>query len=97
MKRILFFLLAVVAFSSCNQKGSDEGFVIEKGVNIAHWLSQSGARGEFRAKYFTEADVAQIVLSVSPATIVANAAVGPEIFTRLPPKKEMTKPATMAV
>lgn len=60
MKRILFFLLAVVVFSSCNQKGSDEGFVIEKGVNIAHWLSQSGARGEFRAKYFTEADVARI-------------------------------------
>lgn len=37
MKRILFFLLAVVVFSSCNQKGFDEGFVIEKGVNIAHW------------------------------------------------------------
>jgi endoglucanase len=60
MKRILLFLLAVVAVSACCPKDSDEGFVIEKGVNIAHWLSQSGARGEFCAKYFTEADVAQI-------------------------------------
>ena len=60
MKRILLFLLAVVAVSACCPKDSDEGFVIEKGVNIAHWLSQSGARGEFRAKYFTEVDVAQI-------------------------------------
>ena len=53
MKRILLFLLAVVAVSACCPKDSDEGFVIEKGVNIAHWLSQSGARGESRAGYFT--------------------------------------------
>ena len=32
-----------------------------------------------------------------PATIEANAAVGPAICTLLPPKKEITKPATMAV
>ncbi len=32
-----------------------------------------------------------------PATIVANAAVGPAICTLLPPKKEITKPATIAV
>lgn len=60
MKRILLFLLAVVAVSACCPKDSDERFVIEKGVNIAHWLSQSGARGESRARYFTEADVARI-------------------------------------
>lgn len=33
------------------------GFVINKGINISHWLSQSGARGEKRAAYFTESDV----------------------------------------
>ncbi len=33
------------------------GFVINKGINISHWLSQSEARGEKRAAYFTEADV----------------------------------------
>ena len=32
-----------------------------------------------------------------PATIVANAAVGPAICTRLPPSIEITKPATIAV
>ena len=32
-----------------------------------------------------------------PATIVANAAVGPEICTGLPPSSAMRKPATMAV
>lgn len=33
------------------------GFGINKGINISHWLSQSEARGEKRAAYFTEADV----------------------------------------
>lgn len=32
-----------------------------------------------------------------PATMVAKAAVGPAICTLLPPKKEMTNPAMMAV
>ena len=36
-------------------------------------------------------------LATMPATIVANAAVGPAIWTRLPPRKEMTKPAVIAV
>ena len=32
-----------------------------------------------------------------PATIVAKAAVGPEIFTRLPPRRDITSPAIIAV
>ena len=32
-----------------------------------------------------------------PATIDAKAAVGPAICTRLPPRNEITKPATSAV
>ncbi len=60
MKRILVLLLAVVTVSCATGNPDDEKFVINKGVNIAHWLSQSGARGEERARYFTEADVAQI-------------------------------------
>ena len=36
-------------------------------------------------------------LATIPATMVAKAAVGPAICTRLPPRKEITKPATMAV
>ena len=36
-------------------------------------------------------------LATIPATMVANAAVGPAICTQLPPRAEITKPATMAV
>ena len=36
-------------------------------------------------------------VATMPATMVANAAVGPEIWTGLPPSSAMTKPATMAV
>ncbi len=32
-----------------------------------------------------------------PATIVANAAVGPDIWTLEPPRNEITKPAMIAV
>ena len=32
-----------------------------------------------------------------PATIVANAAVGPAIWTLLPPRNEITNPANIAV
>ena len=56
MKQILSILLAVVLTLSCNEKP----FEIQRGVNIAHWLSQSQARGEQRANFFTETDVRQI-------------------------------------
>ena len=36
-------------------------------------------------------------VATTPATMVAKAAVGPEMLTRLPPRKAITKPATMAV
>lgn len=36
-------------------------------------------------------------VATMPATMVANAAVGPEICTRLPPRNAMRNPATMAV
>ena len=35
--------------------------------------------------------------NIMPATIVANAAVGPVMFTLLPPKSEVIKPAIIAV
>ena len=37
--------------------GSRREFVIEKGVNIAHWLSQSNIRGEQRARMITKNDI----------------------------------------
>ena len=36
-------------------------------------------------------------VATMPATMVAKAAVGPEICTRLPPRNAMRNPATMAV
>ena len=56
MKRIFSILLAAVLTLSCNEKP----FEIQRGVNIAHWLSQSKVRGEQRANFFTETDVRQI-------------------------------------
>ena len=37
-----------------------DDFIIKKGTNISHWLSQSEARGEKRKNYFTEKDVAYL-------------------------------------
>ncbi len=36
-------------------------------------------------------------VATMPATMVANAAVGPDICTRLPPRKAIRNPAMMAV
>ncbi|MDR2040125.1 MAG: glycoside hydrolase family 5 protein [Bacteroidales bacterium] len=51
---ILFLLLPFFSFGSAKEK---QAFKIENGVNISHWLSQSAARGEKRAQYFTRDDV----------------------------------------
>lgn len=56
MKRLLLALTAVCLILSCQK----ERFEIHRGVNIAHWLSQSSARGEHRAQFFTENDVRRI-------------------------------------
>ena len=58
MKRFLYCILALALAFSCTSK--EEPFEIHRGVNIAHWLSQSRARGEAREQFFTEADVKQI-------------------------------------
>lgn len=59
MKRLLLPLLALALLlvASCSR---ETGFDIRKGVNIAHWLSQSSARGEARSSFFTEDDVRRI-------------------------------------
>lgn len=67
MKKLGLFLLGIaMIFSSyhCTQSTStsekSEGFVIQKGLNASHWLSQSKLRGEERATYMTEKDFAVI-------------------------------------
>ena len=46
--------------SGSTAQPSKTKFEIKRGVNIAHWVSQTGARGEERARIFTERDVEQL-------------------------------------
>lgn len=61
MKNLLIIALAVMLFASCQPKqassGSPADFKIFKGTNVAHWLSQSQARGAQRDSFFLEKDV----------------------------------------
>jgi endoglucanase len=59
---IKFFFLLLIgiqislqARQSESKKTTDE-FTLRTGVNVSHWLSQSGARGEERSRYITQAD-----------------------------------------
>ncbi|OFX60727.1 MAG: glycosyl hydrolase family 5 [Bacteroidetes bacterium GWB2_41_8] len=64
MKNLLLFAFALVILASCQPKtapnGSPADFKIFKGTNIAHWLSQSDARGADRDSFFQEKDVIAI-------------------------------------
>ena len=63
--RMRTFLLAAVAAivlssvfpNAVRADSASEKFEIRRGVNISHWLSQSGRRGEGRREFFTEKDV----------------------------------------
>ncbi len=52
-------LLLIVTSCKTDSKADDE-FILHRGINISHWLSQNNARGEARATFFTEKDVAYI-------------------------------------
>ena len=55
--RILIVFALMIALCNTAALGAIK---LHRGVNISHWLSQSGARGTERANYFTEKDVAFI-------------------------------------
>lgn len=66
MKRsIPFLLFCIVLLASCAEKKQPDAtppatFTVNRGTNIAHWLSQSQRRGEERAAFFTRKDIAFI-------------------------------------
>ncbi len=72
MKRLFIYsitatlLLAILASCGGGSKtgnadsGDFKSFKINKGTNLAHWLSQSEARGEERALFITEKDIKYI-------------------------------------
>jgi len=57
---LTIFTMAII-LSSCTNPGSSpsessEGFIIEKGLNVSHWLSQTKIRGAEREAYMQAAD-----------------------------------------
>ncbi len=54
---LLFLLIFQSASFALPPIKAGAGFVIKRGTNISHWLSQSEARGDERRNYFTKKDV----------------------------------------
>lgn len=58
---LLIVMVCTCIFTGVNAQKKAEGFHIQRGVNISHWLSQTGGRrGVSKLEYFTEKDVAFI-------------------------------------
>jgi len=53
-------LCAMLALVSCNSGQKEEDFVLKRGTNLSHWLSQSALRGEERDKRVEEDDIARL-------------------------------------
>ena len=73
--------------------------VIVNGINLIRepsWQNPMITR-MIPARIVATARPSTPLLATMPATIVANAAVGPAIYTWLPPKNEITNPAAIAV
>ena len=61
MKNLLLIFLSIFVFACQTNKPKEvEKFHVFRGTNIAHWLSQSRARGAEREQFFTKADVVAI-------------------------------------
>ncbi len=57
---VLSICVGALLFGSCSGEGSSEGFVIKRGTNLSHWLSQSTERGEVRRQHIQEDDFARL-------------------------------------
>jgi endoglucanase len=59
LSRSVFVIIFVMAVSPLTAQQKPDGFNIIRGVNISHWLSQTGGRrGVAKADYFSEKDMA---------------------------------------
>ncbi len=58
---LLLLIVTSCSLSSSNSKNiknaDGDEFVIKRGVNVSHWLSQTDRRGKERADFFTEKDI----------------------------------------
>jgi endoglucanase len=61
-RSVVIFFIAAACTSNRVEVNKNEyaSFTIKRGTNIAHWLSQSDRRGNERATFFTEKDIAFI-------------------------------------
>jgi len=50
-------LTGVILITNCVSKKGDKKFIIKRGTNISHWLSQSNRRRAEREAFFTKEDV----------------------------------------
>jgi len=57
---VLTFGIVALMFGSCAKEESSQGFVIKRGTNLSHWLSQSEVRGEERRQHIQEDDFARL-------------------------------------
>lgn len=62
MRNVIYIAIFFVAFFlSCQQPEATKGnFEVKRGTNVAHWLSQSSARGAQRKSFFKQEDVKSI-------------------------------------
>lgn len=60
--RFFIIIAFILVITGCRQETTktSEPFIVKKGTNVAHWLSQSRRRGEERVQFFTEDDVQAI-------------------------------------
>ena len=57
---IIAFSIFLLGCQNETKQPPTEKFEVFRGTNIAHWLSQSGSRGEDREQFFTKSDVEAI-------------------------------------
>ncbi len=60
MKNLFLWSAGIIFLLHSCLSGTNEKFIISKGVNINHWLSQSHKRGIYRDTVFTEKDIVYI-------------------------------------
>ena len=60
LNKTVLALCGCLLMISCSSTAESDGFVIKRGTNLSHWLSQSFVRGDARAARVTEADIARL-------------------------------------
>lgn len=60
MNQLILLFLLLLTFQVQAKKDTPADFILGKGTNLAHWLSQSNQRGPEREKFIQEDDIRQI-------------------------------------